>query len=87
MPNKYAFAITERFRKAVEDRIVALEHDARRDEKMLPLITCADHRRRHEMLISAQIEEAVRLRTRLSFSNVSAADFTLGAVLAQGRLR
>lgn len=87
MSNKYAFAITARFRKAVEDRIVTLEHDARRDEDLLPHITCADHRRRHLLLISTQIEEAVRLRTRLSFADVSPADFTLGAVLAEGRFK
>ena len=58
--------ITPRFRTAVETRILQLERDAARDERMLKSLTSPDHRRRQQMLIDRQLEKAFRLREMLA---------------------
>ena len=58
--------ITPRFRSAVEARILQLERDAARDERMLKSLTSPDHRRRQQLLVDKQLEKAFRLREMLA---------------------
>ena len=58
--------ITPRFRNAVETRILQLERDAARDERVLRTLTSPDHRRRQQMLIDKQLDKAFRLREMLA---------------------
>lgn len=65
------FEISGRFREAVLARIERLERDATEDARLIPQLTSEDHQRRVALLVAAQIEEAVRLRTRLSAPGVT----------------
>jgi hypothetical protein len=60
------FRVSERFRLTLESAILELEANAARDERTLPLLTDPDHRRRQQLLISAQLERAFRLRELLT---------------------
>jgi hypothetical protein len=60
------FRISARFRLTLESAILELEAGAARDEQGLALLTDDDHRRRHQLLISSQLERAYRLRELLS---------------------
>ena len=74
---QYQFEISDRFRVAVENRITQLEHDAAEDAKVIPELLSEEHRQRQQMLVAAQIDEAVRLRARLTFRGLITADSVL----------
>jgi len=57
--------LSPRFRSAIETRILELERDAARDERMLADLKNADHRRRQQILVDKQLEKAFRLREML----------------------
>lgn len=57
--------LSPRFRSAIETRILELERNAARDERMLTDLKNADHRRRQQMLVDKQLEKAFRLREML----------------------
>ena len=65
--------ITPRFRAAVEARILQLEADAARDERMAKTLTCPDHRRRQQLLVEKQLDKAFRLREMLALVTTRAA--------------
>jgi uncharacterized coiled-coil protein SlyX len=58
--------VSQRFRSAIEARILELEHNAARDEQTLSQLASPDHRRRHQMLIDKQLDKAFRLREMLA---------------------
>jgi hypothetical protein len=58
--------VSPRFRSAVEARILELERDAARDERMMASLTSADHRRRQQILVDKQLDKAFRLREMLA---------------------
>jgi hypothetical protein len=58
--------VSERFRLTLESAILDLEAGAARDERALPLLENADHRRRHQLLVASQLERAFRLRELLA---------------------
>jgi hypothetical protein len=58
--------ISARFRLTLESAILQLEAGAARDERMVPLLGDADHRRRQRLLVEAQLERAWRLRELLA---------------------
>ena len=58
--------ISARFRLTLESAILQLEAAAARDEHLLPRLPHADHRRRHQLLVDAQLERAYRLRELLA---------------------
>ena len=68
------FEISDRFRLAVESRIRQLEHDAAMDAKVIPDLISEEHQERQELLVAAQIDEAVRLRARLTFRGMVTVD-------------
>lgn len=57
--------VSERFRLTLEATILDLEAGAARDERALRQLENADHRRRQQLLIAAQLERAFRLRELL----------------------
>jgi len=57
--------VSSRFRLTLEATILALEAGAARDERALRQLENADHRRRQQLLIAAQLERAFRLRELL----------------------
>ena len=71
---QHQFEISDRFRLAVESRITQLEQDAADDAKIIPQLSNEEHRQRQQMLVSAQIDEAVRLRARLTFRGMVTVD-------------
>jgi uncharacterized coiled-coil protein SlyX len=71
---QYQFEISDRFRLAVENRITQLEEDAAMDAKVIPELISEEHRERQKMLVAAQIDEAVRLRARLTFRGMVTVD-------------
>ena len=71
---QYQFEISDRFRVAVENRIAQLEQDAAHDATVIPELLCEEHRQRQQMLVAAQIDEAVRLRARLTFRGMVTVD-------------
>jgi len=58
--------ISSRFRSAIEARILELERNAARDERLLATLTNPDHRRRHLLLVEKQLDKAFRLREMLA---------------------
>lgn len=62
--------VSERFRLTLEATILALEAGAGRDERMVPLLEDAEHRRRQERLVAAQLERAYRLRKLLARTTI-----------------
>ena len=58
--------VSPRFRSAIEARILELERNAARDERVLASLTHPDHRRRHQMLVDKQLDKAFRLREMLA---------------------
>jgi hypothetical protein len=64
--------MTPRFRAAVESRILQLERDAARDERVLQSLTSRDHRRRQQLLIDRQLDKAFRLREMLALAATQA---------------
>jgi len=66
------FEISTRFREMIEKRILRLEADAASDEAVLWQLENSDHIRRHLRLVSAQREEAARMRRFLRTSSVRA---------------
>jgi uncharacterized coiled-coil protein SlyX len=65
--------LTPRFRTAIEARIVQLECDAARDERVLRSLTNPDHRRRQQLLVDKQLDKAFRLREMLALVTIRAA--------------
>lgn len=65
-PASEPFRVSDRFRLTLETTILELEAAAGRDERALRLIEDPDHRRRQQLLISAQLERAFRLRELLA---------------------
>jgi hypothetical protein len=61
-----AIHVSERFRLTLESAILDLEAAAAHDERVLPLLENADHRRRQQLLVASQLERAYRLRELLS---------------------
>ena len=57
--------VSERFRLTLEATILNLEAGAASDERALAQLDNADHRRRQQLLIAAQLERAFRLRELL----------------------
>ena len=66
LSEQHYFQISGRFREAVLARIEQLERDAAEDARLIPQLLSEDHQRRVALLIAAQIEESVRLRTELT---------------------
>lgn len=62
------FEISTRFRYIIEQRIVRLEFDAARDELNASHLQNIDHIRRQMRLVSAQLEEANRMKRFLENS-------------------
>jgi hypothetical protein len=58
--------VSERFRLTLESAILELEAGAAHDERLLPLLEDADHRRRQELLVARQLDRAFRLRELLA---------------------
>jgi len=77
------FEISGRFREAILARIDRLERDAAEDARVIPSLLSAGHQVRQAQLVALQIEEAVRLRARLTFSNVTVQ--SVHDVLCQGK--
>ena len=67
-PNPHEFEISIRFRRMMEERIARLESDAAHDEAMLWKLENSDHIRRQIRLVTAQREEAMRIRRFLDQS-------------------
>jgi len=65
LPVSDPIRVSERFRLTLEAAIIELEAGAGRDERLLRQLENADHRRRQQLLISAQLERAFRLRELL----------------------
>ncbi len=57
--------VSARFRLTLEAAILDLEAGAARDERLLPLLDNADHRRRQRLLVAVQLERAFQLRELL----------------------
>ena len=57
--------VSARFRLTLESAILQLEANAARDEQLVTMLDDADHRRRQELLVAAQLERAFRLRELL----------------------
>lgn len=64
-PSSDPIRVSERFRLTLEATILDLEAGAARDERALRQLENADHRRRQQSLIAAQLERAFRLRELL----------------------
>lgn len=64
--NSEPFRVSDRFRLTLERTILDLEAGAAHDERALRLLENADHRRRQQLLVSAQLERAYRLRQLLA---------------------
>ncbi len=62
--------VSERFRLTLEAAILDLEAGAARDERLVPRLENADHRRRQQHLVAAQLERAFRLRELLERTTV-----------------
>jgi len=62
--------VSERFRLTLEATILDLEAGAARDERLLPTLQNDDHRRRHRLLVAAQLNRAFRLRELLSRTSI-----------------
>ncbi len=58
--------VSARFRLTLESAILQLEAAAARDERLLPRLPHGDHRRRHQLLVDAQLDRAYRLRELLA---------------------
>ena len=58
--------VSARFRLALEQKILALEAGAARDEQTLPMLDDPDHRRRQRLLVGCQLLRAFRLRELLA---------------------
>jgi hypothetical protein len=58
--------VSARFQLTLQSAILALEADAAEDERTLPLLNDADHRRRQQLLIDRQLDRAFRLHELLS---------------------
>jgi hypothetical protein len=78
---QHYFEISGRFREAVLARIDRLERDAAEDARVIPELLSPAHQGRQAQLVALQIEEAVRLRARLTFANVTVE--SIHAVLTQ----
>ncbi|HXS77981.1 MAG TPA: hypothetical protein VN753_17520 [Terracidiphilus sp.] len=63
------FEISSHFRRTIEGRIARLEADAASDENTLRHLENSDHIRRQSRLVSAQREEAARMRRFLQHSD------------------
>lgn len=63
-----SFEISPRFRAMLEERIVRLEEDARRDEAKVELLDDIDHIGRQMRLVAVQRAEALRMRIFLDRS-------------------
>lgn len=70
LPVPEPIRVSERFRLTLEATIMDLEADAARDERALRLLENADHRRRQQLLVAAQLERAFRLRELLDRTTV-----------------
>ncbi|HUB17564.1 MAG TPA: hypothetical protein VL990_02945 [Acidobacteriaceae bacterium] len=75
-PASEPIRVSDRFRLTLEATILSLEAGAARDERTLPLLADPDHRRRHQLLISAQLDRAFRLRELLARTVRSSASST-----------
>ena len=64
-PDSEPFRVSSRFRLTLEATILALEASAACDERTLAVIDNADHRRRQQRLVDAQLDRAFRLRELL----------------------
>lgn len=64
------FEIGLRFRRTIEERITRLERDAAWDEAQLPRLESRDHVRRHMRLVTAQRQEALRMRIFLDRARI-----------------
>jgi hypothetical protein len=62
------FAISPRFRRAIEQRIARLEDDAEQDELQATALRDGDHIRRHMRLVAMERAEALRMRLFLDRS-------------------
>jgi hypothetical protein len=58
--------ISARFRRVLEETILALEAGAARDERTLERLEDPDHRRRQRLLVGCQLLRAFRLRELLA---------------------
>jgi hypothetical protein len=60
------FHVSARFRLTLEAAILDLEAGAAGDERLLPFLEDADHRRRQRLLVERQLDRAYRLRELLA---------------------
>lgn len=65
-PQSEPIHVSARFRLTLESAILTLEAAAARDERVLALLDNPDHRRRHQLLVSSQLDRAFRLRELLA---------------------
>jgi hypothetical protein len=61
------------FRSAIAAKILELERNAARDERVLDSLTSPDHRRRQQLLVDKQLDKAFRLREMLALVTTRAA--------------
>lgn len=64
------YPVSPRFRISLEAAILALQAAAAQDERNLALLQDQDHRRRHSLLVAAQLERAFRLNELLECTSV-----------------
>jgi hypothetical protein len=62
--------VSPRFRSTIEAAILELERNAARDERLLPTLLNADHRRRQQLLVEKQLDKAFRLREMLALMSL-----------------
>ncbi len=62
--------VSPRFRSTIEAAILELERNAARDERLLPTLLNADHRRRQRLLVEKQLDKAFRLREMLALMSL-----------------
>jgi len=62
--------VSSRFRATIEATILELERNAARDERVLPTLLSADHRRRQRLLVEEQLDKAFRLREMLDLMSL-----------------
>ncbi len=69
-PIREPIQVSSRFRSTIEATILELERNAGRDERLLPTLLNADHRRRQRLLVEKQLDKAFRLREMLELMSL-----------------
>ena len=69
-PIREPIQVSSRFRSTIEATILELERNAGQDERLLPTLLNADHRRRQRLLVEKQLDKAFRLREMLALMSL-----------------